>query len=295
MNPRPALAQALEEFRLHHLRALGHSPRTAEAYLRDLGWILPEGTGWEALEPRTLRHRFAARLRAGGAPTSIARAQAALRSFCRWAKSAGWLEGDPTTGISTPKRPRRLVPVVSAEQIAQAVKACRDLAAAAGPDASRHRRAELVLELIWGSGLRLAELVGLDWRDVDLPARQVRVTGKGRKERLAPLTDPAVRALSAWKGQGGASGPVLPGRKGRIGRRTVERDVAEALSAVGAGLPNWPHALRHSFATHLLDGGADLVSVKQLLGHADLSTTQVYTHVSVERLKAAYSRAHPRA
>lgn len=188
------------------------------------------------------------------------------------------------------------MPVVSAEQIGQAILACRDLAGAVeGAEAVRYRRASLVLELAWGSGLRLAELVGLDWRNVDLGRGEVRVTGKGRKERLCPLTDPAIRALAAWKSSVPSDGPVLPGRTGRIGRRTVERDVEAAMRAVGDGVPDWPHALRHSFATHLLDGGADLVSVKQMLGHSNLSTTQVYTHVSVERLKQAYAKAHPRA
>ena len=296
MNDRPALSDAVRAFALHHVRELGHSPRTAESYLRDLSWILPEEAGWDRLEAGALRKRFAARLRAGAAASSMSRALAALRSFCRWARRQGWMEGDPAADLSSPRGSRHLVPVVSAERIAAAISSCRALAGSAeGPDADRNRRAALVLELVWGSGLRLAELVGLDWRDVDLEARQLRVLGKGRKERIVPLTDPAVAALREWRPRTPGTGPVVPGRNGRIGRRTIERDVEAALSANGDGTPAWPHALRHSFATHLLDGGADLVSVQTLLGHSSISTTQVYTHVSVERLKAAYALAHPRA
>lgn len=294
---RPDLAQALSMFGRHHLHELGHSPRTVESYLHDLEWILRprDGLGWSGLDAASLRRRIASRMRSGAAPGSVSRAIAALRSFCRYSRRQGWLDADPSVALTAPRKPRRLVAVISAQDVVRAILACRSSAQATeGGDARRFLRAGLVLELLWGSGLRLAELVGLDWKDVDLPGGQMRVMGKGRKERLVPLTDPAIRALDAWR-EGAASGPVFPGRTGRIGRRTIERDVKSALDSLGAGLPDWPHALRHSFATHLLDGGADLVSVKELLGHSDLATTQVYTHVSVERLRKAYAGAHPRA
>jgi len=298
-SPRPDLAQALERFGRHHLQELGHSPRTVDAYLRDLDWILGargEGDGWARLETTALRRSIAAKMRSKAAPTSVARGLAALRSFCRYSKRQGWMEDDPSATLAAPRRRKRLVSVISAADVVQAIQACRSLATtSSGEDSHRFRRAALVLELLWGSGLRLAELVGLDWRDVDLGARQMRVLGKGRKERLVPLTDPAERALEAWRAEAAGGGPVFPGRRGRIGRRTIERDVQAAMATVGNGGPDWPHALRHSFATHLLDGGADLVSVKELLGHSDLATTQVYTHVSVERLRKAYATAHPRA
>jgi integrase/recombinase XerC len=249
------------------------------------------------LETAALRRSIAAKMRSKAAPTSVARGLAALRSFCRYSKRQGWIETDPSSTLAAPRKRGRLVSVISAQEVVQAIQACRSSALAAKEGEDRHRflRAALVLELLWGSGLRLAELVGLDWRDADLGARQLRVLGKGRKERLVPLTDPAVRALEAWRAKAGGGGAVFPGRTGRIGRRTIERDVHAAMAAVGNGGPDWPHALRHSFATHLLDGGADLVSVKELLGHSDLATTQVYTHVSVERLRKAYATAHPRA
>ncbi|HXP89709.1 MAG TPA: tyrosine-type recombinase/integrase [Fibrobacteria bacterium] len=297
--PRPDLAQALERFGRHHLQELGHSPLTVDSYLRDLDWILRaqgEEDGWRSMETAALRRRIAAKMRSEAAPTSVARGLAALRSFCRYAKRQGWIDSDPSSTLVAPRKRSRLVSVISAADVVQAIEACRSLAAASsGEDLNRFRRAALVLELLWGSGLRLAELVGLDWRDVDLGARQLRVLGKGRKERLVPLTDPAVRSLEAWRAEATGPGPVFPGRSGRIGRRTIERDVQAAMATVGNGGPDWPHALRHSFATHLLDGGADLVSVKELLGHSDLATTQVYTHVSVDRLRKAYATAHPRA
>jgi len=294
---RPELAEALSKFGRHHLHELGHSPRTVEAYLQDLEWILRprDGSGWGGMEAVSLRRRIASRMRTDAAPSSVARGIAALRSFSRYCKRQGWIEADPSVALTAPRKPRRLVAVISAQDVVKAIEACRSSAEASdGQESKRFVRAALVLELLWGSGLRLAELVDLDWRDVDLPGGEMRVVGKGRKERLVPLTDPARRALGGWR-EGSVSGAVFPGRTGRIGRRTIERDVKAALANLGTGLPDWPHALRHSFATHLLDGGADLVSVKELLGHSDLATTQVYTHVSVERLRKAYAGAHPRA
>jgi integrase/recombinase XerC len=294
----PALAEAIEAFCRHHIHELGHSPRTSEAYRRDLGWILDakaQGGDWSALQPVRLRRHLAARMREGAAPGSVARAVAATKSFCRFCQKRGWLETDPSADLSAPRRARPLVAVIPAADIVQAIGACRNMADAAPANDLRFRRAETVLELLWGSGLRLAELVALDWRDVDLVSRQLRAKGKGRKERLVPLTDPAARALERWREVAPSEVAVFPGRTGRVGRRTIERDVESAMAAVGTGGPDWPHALRHSFATHLLDGGADLVSVKELLGHSDLATTQIYTHVSVERLKQAYAKAHPRA
>lgn len=299
MNDAPTLADAIDAFCRHHLHELGHSPRTAESYRRDLGWILAggqDGADWGALDAVRLRRRLAVRMREGAAPGSVARGVAAVRSFCRFCRKRGWLDTDPSATLSAPKRGRPLVAVIPAADIVQAIRSCREAARAAlGTDGVRFSRAEVVLEILWGSGLRLAELVAMDWRDVDLGSRQLRAKGKGRVERLVPLTDPAAAALGRWRELSPSAGAVFPGRTGRVGRRTIERDVESALAAIGTGGADWPHALRHSFATHLLDGGADLVSVKELLGHSDLATTQIYTHVSVQRLQAAYAKAHPRA
>jgi len=298
LRPEPRLA--LEKFAAYHAHELGHSPLTAEAYVADLEELFSGADGvlaWEALEAGRLRRKLATRLRGGGAATTVARKIAALRSFAKLARREGWFDADPSLALVAPKRPSRLVEVVTVAEIEKAIATESVLEESATEPRlrNRHLRNRLMLELLWGSGLRLAELVGLDWSAVDLAHATLRVLGKGRKERLVPLTDPAVRALGVWK-DSGASSPttVFPGRNGRIGRRTVEREISGALGGRAAAA-DWPHALRHSFATHLLDGGADLVSVKELLGHGSLAATQVYTHVSVERLKKAYQQAHPRA
>lgn len=297
---RPDLGEALARFANHHSRELGHSPLTAEGYAADLRDLLAGEDGapsWAVLEPQILRRRLAAKVRAGQSAATVARKVAALKSFARFARREGWMEGDPSGALQVPRKGRALVEVVPAAAIEQAIAAQSGLAEAAANPADRERplRVVLLLELLWGSGLRLAELVGLDWVGVDLEQGTLRVLGKGRKERLVPLTDPAVAALRRWREVAGlAQGPVFPGRNGRIGRSTVEREVARALEGTAAAA-RWPHALRHSFATHLLDGGADLVAVKEMLGHGSLAATQVYTHVSVERLKKAYLQAHPRA
>lgn len=297
---RPDLAKALERFRSYHADELGHSPLTADGYVADLRGLLAGADGalsWEAFEAAFLRRKLASSIREGRASTTVARKIAALKSFGKLARREGWLERDPSAALTAPKRARPLVEVIPAAVIERAVasEATLEEASSTSEQRERHLRARVILELLWGSGLRLAELVGLDWTGIDLEQGAVRVVGKGRKERLVPLTDPAVRALRLWKERAsGGNGPVFPGRTGRVGRSTVEREVARALRATDRSA-DWPHALRHSFATHLLDGGADLVAVKELLGHGSLGATQVYTHVSVERLKKAYHQAHPRA
>lgn len=297
MSQRPELAVALERFADHHVHGLGHSRLTAQAYLSDMRQILSYlDWGWESFKPRAIRSVLASRLRQGREASTVAREVAALRSFSAFARRHGWLEADPMESISAPKRSRKLVEVVAQADLERAIALLREQSdTMEGPARERALRSRRILEVLWGSGLRLAELLSLDWADVDLENARVRVTGKGRKTRLVPLTDPA-RDLLSEAGDGSVrAGPVFPGRNGRLGRRTVERDVARALRSAGHGGADWPHALRHSFATHLLDGGADLVSVKELLGHANLAATQIYTHVSVERLKKAYGQAHPRA
>jgi integrase/recombinase XerC len=299
-DARPDPARALLRFRAYHADELGHSPLTADGYVGDLRAVLADADGtlsWEALDPVVLRRKLASLIRTGQAATTVARKIAALKSFGKLARREGWLELDPSAALTVPRRARALVEVVPAPVIERAIAAEAALEAASSTPGqrARHLRAGLLLELLWGSGLRLAELVGLDWNGIDLEQGAVRVLGKGRKERLVPLTDPCLRALRRWKesGESGVS-VVFPGRNGWIGRSTVEREVARALHATDRSA-DWPHALRHSFATHLLDGGADLVAVKELLGHGSLAATQVYTHVSVERLKKAYHQAHPRA
>lgn len=306
MPDRPGLGECIEAFFRWHAVERGHSPRTVEAYRDDLERLLGPSPAWESLDPKALRSRLAAGRREGLAPATLARHASALRSLARFLLSRRWIESDPTQELAAPKRPKRLVKVLDAAQLSDRLEEDAAVSLTDTPqDASKHLRARCLLELFYGSGLRLSEVWALDWRHLDLPGRSVRVRGKGNKERIVPLTDPAVEALRRWladpvrleqaatldspHGQA-----VWPGLKGqRLSRRQIENLVGAALEAGGRGGPTHPHALRHSFATHLLDRGADLVSVKEMLGHASLAATQVYTHVSVERLRQAHAKAHP--
>lgn len=302
------LPEALERFAAFHRGERAHSERTVEAYLSDLRTLLgpPSALGATVSAP-AVRRLLATMVRDGKAPASVARHLAAFRSFARFCRREGWVDQDFSRGMSAPKRRKSLVEILSAEDLENALQAAGHLQEAATDPRDRHRalRARLVVELLWGSGLRLSELVGLDWNALDLARSQARVVGKGRKTRLVPLTDPCVRTLREWMTDPVRQESVavlaeadrdalLPGRGGRLGGRAIEKLVGRALQGASRGGASWPHALRHSFATHMLDGGADIVSVKELLGHANLSTTQVYTHVSVERLREAHHRAHPR-
>lgn len=303
------LPEALDRFAAFHRGERGHSERTVQAYLSDLRLLLgdPGDAEGSVLDVAAVRRLLAGMVRDGKAPASVARHLAAFRSFARFCRREGWVEEDLSRGLSSPKRRKSLVEILSVDDLEGALEAVGRLqdASVEPRDRSRALRTRVVLEMLWGSGLRLSELVGLDWAAVDLARAQVRVVGKGRKTRLAPLTDPCVRALREWmsdpvRQESSARLPardrdaLLPGRSGRLGGRAIEKVVGKALEGAARGGATWPHALRHSFATHLLDGGADIVSVKELLGHANLSTTQVYTHVSIERLREAHRKAHPR-
>lgn len=299
---------ALERFAAFHRGERGHSERTVEAYLADLRLLLAdlEGTRLADVDPDRIRKFLARSLRDGKSPSSIARHLAAWRSFAGFCRREGWVDHDLSRGMVSPKRRKSLVAILSREDLERAIRGLAELQALEQDPERRSRllRGRLVVELLWGSGLRLSELVGLDWSALDIPGREMRVLGKGRKTRLVPLTDPTARCLEEWRAdpirKASAAGldrdrdALLPGRGGRLTGRAVEKSLADDLEGASRGGATWPHALRHSFATHLLDGGADIVSVKELLGHSNLSTTQVYTHVSVERLREAHARAHPR-
>lgn len=300
------VAEALERFAAFHAGERGHSPRTVEAYLSDLRLLLDDGEG-RSVSVVSVRRRLASSLRDGASPSTVARHLAAFRSFARFCRREGWTENDISRGLSAPRRRKPLVEILSKDDLSRAIAELRASEDLSDDPRRRHRfrRGRLVVELLWGSGLRLSELVGLDWGAVDLAGGGLRVTGKGRKTRIVPLTDPAIRCLLEWKDdpvrQELASAlpaahrqAVFPGRGGRLTGRAVEKALATDLEGASRGGATWPHALRHSFATHLLDGGADIVSVKEMLGHSSLSTTQVYTHVSVERLRQAHAQAHPR-
>ena len=296
-----AFAAAIDAFERHLALERNLSPHSVRAYVGDVVGLLDHlgrmGRGELAdLDARVLRS-WLARLRSTGAARStLARRAAAARAFTAFAQRAGLSETDAGAQLVSPRPHRTLPPVLRADEALALV----DRPADDGPLGLRDR---LVLELLYATGIRVGELVRLDVDDVDRDRRVVRVIGKGDKERTVPYGAPAERALDDWL-RGGrpelattGSGPALVlGAKGRrVDPRTVRRLVHEHLARLPGAPDLGPHGLRHSAATHLLEGGADLRTVQEILGHASLSTTQIYTHVSVERLRAAYRQAHPRA
>jgi integrase/recombinase XerC len=296
---------ALERF-LSELEAQRRaSPHTVTAYRREVARVLDRAAGpgkpvaasmWtrELLE-RSMRELY----RDGLGAASTARALAAWRSFSRFCVRRGIIDRDPARALPFPRLPRRLPRTLPRHDLGDALDRL------AGDDpASRRDRA--LLELAYSSGLRLAELVGLNHGDLDRERGLVKVRGKGRRERIVPVGRQALEALdrylaAAGRGREAGAGAVLQApvfvnaRGERLSGRTVQRVVKRRLGEVALGLGVTPHALRHSFASHLLDGGADLRAIQELLGHRSLTSTQVYTHVSGARMRKAYQQAHPRA
>ncbi len=291
---------AVDAFARHLASERGRSAHTVRAYVADTVSLLDHACRMGCVEPGGLDlhvlRSWLARLRtAGAARTSLARRAAAARTFTAWAYRDGLLDGDVGAQLASPKARRDLPAVLRDDQAAALVTT----PAGAEPVPIRDR---LILELLYATGIRVSELCGLDVVDVDRSRRVVRVLGKGAKERSVPYGQPAEQALDAWLRHGrphlatGRSGPalLLGARGGRLHPTTARAVVSRY--AEQAGLPHVsPHGLRHSAATHLLEGGADLRSVQELLGHAALSSTQIYTHVSIDRLRSAYRQAHPRA
>ncbi|CAN5143485.1 tyrosine recombinase XerC [soil metagenome] len=305
------LAAALAAFERHLRLERGLSAHTVRAYTGDVAGLLDHMVRRSCCRPDQLDIRvlrsWLARLRSTGAARgTLARRAAAARAFTGFAHRRGWLDHDPGVLLTGP-RPHRILPAVLRADQATAVL---DGATSADPLGRRDR---LIVELLYGSGIRVGELVGLDLDDVDRSRRVLRVLGKGSKERAVPYGEPAEQALAGYLSQGRpalyrpVSGPVesqrpgvaaallLGARGGRIDAREVRRVVHRLVGALGDGPDLGPHGLRHSAATHLLEGGADLRAVQELLGHASLATTQIYTHVSAERLRSVYQQAHPRA
>jgi integrase/recombinase XerC len=286
------------------------SPHTVRAYLGDVAALLDHAClgglgGLAGLDIGLIRAWLATQHASGMARATLARRAAAARAFTGFAYSRGWLNSDPGPLLATPKPARPLPSVLGQEQVAD-VLAAGELPA---PDGADPRAAALawrdiaIMELLYASGIRVGELCGLDTGDVDDGRRTVRVLGKGSKERVVPIGVPAARAVRRWQQAGrpllaterSGAALYLGARGGRIDPRTARRVVHARIAAAGSVPDTGPHGLRHSAATHLLEGGADLRSVQEILGHASLSSTQIYTHVSVERLLAAYRQAHPRA
>ena len=278
------------------------APRTVEAYGTDvagfIAWAERGGVTEPSAVDRTLLRRYIAYLSTRRyARRSIARKASALRRYFTWAARTGRIPADPSSGLSAPRGDGRLPRVLRHDELTTLLD--DPPAAIAGDDPAIRARDDAVLELLYGSGLRVGELCALGPADLDLERGRALVWGKGGKQRAVPLSAPAVEALRTW-----VDGPrrALATRDADIdalflnrrGRRLTPRDARRILDR-RATSPTHPHALRHTFATHLLDGGADLRSVQELLGHADLATTQRYTHVSRERLRSVYDATHPRA
>ena len=296
------------------LRYLGternDSPHTVKAYGRDLeslesyldGYYGGRAWGWAGVDRLALRGYLAEAARRGWSKRSMARALSAFRSFYRFLNVHHGVEVNPARAAGTPKQEKRLPGYLDRGAMARLFDLAEARAADGAFESARNRA---ILELFYSTGMRLGELVGLDLDDVDLVADQARVRGKGKKERLLPVGRPAVAALRQYLGRredltrevAGADrrAMFISARGRRLTPRTVQRVVRVFLDAVSEGQDVRTHSLRHSFATHLLDSGADLRAVQELLGHASLSTTQIYTHTSVERLKKVYHQAHPRA
>lgn len=300
----PALGDAVSAFERHVAHEQGRSAHTVRAYTGDVVSLLDHvarlgGEEVSALDLPTLRS-WLARLRTTGvAPATLARRSATARVFTAWAHRAGLLPQDVGQLLGSPRTPRSLPTVLRVDQAATAMRPAPGETA----DGAILLRDQAVFELLYATGVRVSELCGLDLDRVDRERRLVRVFGKGAKERAVPYGAPAEEALTRYLNHGRpalvthASGPalLLGARGGRIDPRTVRRIVHRRLATIPDTPDVGPHGLRHSVATHLLEGGADLRSVQEMLGHASLATTQIYTHVSVERLRAAYRQAHPRA
>ena len=282
------------------------SAHTIRAYLGDLDSFFEhleklDVTDFAKLELSHIRSWLANQQVKGGARTTLSRRAVSIRLFTKWATKKGYLVKDVGATLATPKGARTLPEVLNVADTGLAMDALATrVAEEDGPLAKRDCA---MVEVLYASGARVSELCGLDLQDIDYERNTIRVIGKGNKERTIPLGNPAMRALDRWLKEGRPSlagdksdRAVFLGARGkRIDQRTVRTVVYHALEALEGAVKLGPHALRHSAATHLLEGGADLRTVQEILGHASLATTQIYTHVSTERLQKAFKQAHPRA
>ncbi|GAC1324260.1 MAG: tyrosine recombinase XerC [Thermoleophilaceae bacterium] len=283
-----------------HLRARGMSEKTRRAYGMDLGqlarWADAQGVDPAAISARLLRRYAGVLSERGLSKSTIARKLASIRGFYRHLLDRAEVDSSPADLVATPKRDSYLPRVMKAGEVAGLL----DAIPVGSPLELRDRA---IFELAYSAGLRAEELVNLDARDLDADSEELRVSGKGQKTRVVPAGEPAWRALERYLERGR---PALLGSRetavaepalfvSKSGRRLSTSDVRRRLTRIGAGAGVSPHTLRHSFATHLLEGGADLRAIQELLGHASISTTQTYTRIESGRLRAAYAKAHPRA
>jgi integrase/recombinase XerC len=292
---------------VRHLRLnRDFSSHTVRAYAGDVAGFLVHlqrlgATTLDEASLQSVRSWLAKQASLGLARATLQRRAAAVRMFCHWAHQEGHASSNPAAKLRSPRTVRTLPVTLEAGEAAEMLGAAIAVAGESGGPAALRDAA--ILELLYATGIRVSELVGLDVDDLDRDRGTVRVFGKGRKERSVPVGRPALQALDAWLGpprsrlvtvESGAA--IFIGDRGRrIDPRVVRRIVHRALKVVDGAPDLGPHGLRHAMATHLLEGGADLRSVQEILGHASLATTQIYTHVTNERLRSAYQQAHPRA
>lgn len=270
------------------------SAHTLDAYRRDLtaltGWAQAQDADIDGLGSEQLRQFIAAEHRRGLSPTSLQRRLSACRSFYAWLLKHRRIEASPAAGLKAPKAPRKLPQVLDADEAVQLVEL--------PTDAPLGLRDRALLELFYSSGLRLSELCALIWRDLDFATGLVNVMGKGNRQRRVPFGSHARTALEGWRGEsgGGDAQPVFPGRKGGpITQRAIQIRIRQLAQRQGLFKHVHPHMLRHSFASHILESSGDLRGVQELLGHADIATTQIYTHLDFQYLAKVYDAAHPRA
>ncbi|MBO9718262.1 MAG: tyrosine recombinase XerC [Pseudoxanthomonas sp.] len=281
---------------LEHLQVeRAMSAHTLDAYRRDLdalaGWAQVQGAGEVArLDAARLREFVAAEHRRGLAPKSLQRRLSACRSYYAWLLRNGVIPASPAAGLRAPKAPRKLPQVLDVDEAVRLVEV--------PTDAPLGLRDRALLELFYSSGLRLSELCALRWRDLQLDVGLVTVLGKGGKQRSVPVGSHARRALEEWRASIGAGSDafVFPGRgDGPISQRAVQIRIRQLAARQGLFKNVHPHMLRHSFASHVLESSGDLRGVQELLGHADIATTQIYTHLDFQHLAKVYDAAHPRA
>jgi len=290
------LSATVERF-LDHLKVeRDYSPQTLIRYRHDLTRLVEYAgsrniADWNTLRSDAVRNFIAGEHRAGIAPKTLQARLSACRSLFKFLLRGGELKHDPAAGVRAPKAPRKLPQVLDVDEMGKLVEIPTD-----GAEAKRDRA---ILELLYSSGLRISELTGLKWRDLDLADASVRVTGKGRKTRIVPVGSKALVALRVLRDLEQVTNedePVFRGRNGApIGAATVRTRMKAWAKAQGIERRVYPHLLRHSFASHLLESSGDLRAVQELLGHADIATTQIYTHLDFQHLARVYDAAHPRA
>jgi integrase/recombinase XerC len=306
-----SMAQTLVAYERHLVAERDLTPHTVRAYLGDIRSMLAQAarlghSDVATLDLRTLRSWLATQQTLGKARTTMSRRATAVRVFTAWAHRTGRIPADPGALLGSPRPHRTLPPALRVDEARALLEAAAERADDGSPIGARD---VAILELLYATGIRVGELCGLDVDDVDHERRVVRVLGKGRKERSVPFGRPAQLALDSWltggrpalaaagaaAGAGAGAALFLGARGRRIDQRAVRAMVHARLADVPGAPDLGPHGLRHTAATHLLEGGADLRTVQELLGHASLATTQIYTHVTTDRLRQAYRQAHPRA